>query len=322
MRYFRYSACFLLTLAAVSLYYPVSVRCQQTTPDKQPATASAPAPKADPKATGMVTQLVDQLEPRKAGWIDTQLWQHATIQGADLVGEGRCLFGPGAYLRTDVKLKLGTFEASLLTICDGTTVWNQTEMGKGIKHVEKWDPATIKAALETPGTPAQFVEIYFTRETFFGFGPLLQSIKQQMVFTHQEPGRWQNREVAKVTGVWAPDLTKGLNPNAPWPLLLPRKCFLLLGTLEGKMLWPYRIEWWGPVALRGEDVLLFEMEFRNPRIAKPDSKEATELLQECRFSPGNLPVVDRTKDRIEQLNQMRMRQQQAQTPNAGVEPGK
>jgi hypothetical protein len=116
-------------------------------------------------------------------------------------------------------------------------------------------------------------------------------------------------------------MTRGFNAaNNSWPLLMPRKCYVFVGTLENKTLWPYRIEWWGPVLIRGDDVLLLEMEFREPRIVKADSNQAKAFLQECTFSPGAAKVTDRTRERIDGIKQIRMFQQQQQMAPQGAAP--
>src|SRR5262249_20358447 len=241
MRQFRYRASVLLSFALAFSISSVSADYLQA---QQPARHSPhpvpPPPKADTKDEATIAQLVAQLNPKKLGWISSSFWQHSSIQRASLVSPGESIVGPDDHLRTEMTVKLGKFEARSLTICDGTTVWKREQVGKEEKGAIKWDLKAVRKALETPGSPGQLIEQFYRVEAFLGLSPLSQALKQELIFTNREPARWENHDVVKLTGVWSSELTKGFNPSTtPWPLLVPRKCYLFLGTLKGKVLWPY-----------------------------------------------------------------------------------
>jgi hypothetical protein len=321
----RYFAFVWSLLWIALLFFPFSADCQENQPANKSGTPPpAPEPKEDPKAKETLKRAIEQLDSQKLGWVETRVWQQASIQGVALQGDGRYVLGPGHRFRTDLAMKIGNMEGNLLMVCDGATVWTRMRTGKEAKGLSKWNFEAVRAALEAPGIPKELIEDFYKTQALLGLVPLLQSLDRQLVFTSQEKVRWQNRDVLKLTGVWSANVRKVfIDPNAPWPLLVPHKCHLYLGTLEGKILWPYRIEWLGPVLIRGSDAQLLQLEFRGPRILKPSDKAAEKLIQLCKFQPGNETVMDRTKEICDQLNLMRQGQQSAKPPaGSSSKPGK
>jgi len=315
----RYIALSLLLLGASFFTFPGFARCQQTQPAAKSSAPAAPAPpKADPKADETINQLLAQLDPKKIGWMDTKYSLQASVQGAILRAEGRYLLGPDYRVRMELGVKIGKLEGNLLTVCDGTTVWNTMHIGGEHRGTNRWDLKTVLAALNAPGSGPQLAEEFSKSQALLGLFPLLKSLRQNMVFTKQES---DPKGGLKLTAVWSPETTKTVAPpNGQWPLLVPRKAYLYIGTLEGKKLWPYRIEFWGPAMLRGDDSLLVEMQFRDPKILRPDEAEAKRLAQACTFDPGKLEVAERTKFMTDSIGQLRL--QQGARPPATNPPGK
>ena len=95
-----------------------------------------------------------------------------------------------------------------------------------------------------------------------------------MTFTRKETGRWKGHAVVRLTGRKPP----------PVPDNQPGECRLYL---DAQTLWPCRIEWLGRVPDRG-DVLLVQMEFRDPVLGQPVHDEA------FHFDPGSAVVIDGT----------------------------
>jgi hypothetical protein len=316
----QYIASSLLLAWLTLLSLPGSVLCQQSQPAQKTPLPPPPPPKPDAKAEETVKQLIAQFDPKTMGWYDTRFSEQARIQGATLRADGRYILGPDYHVRLDLEVKLGKSQGNQTTVCDGKTIWNQTRIAGEHRETNRCDLQTTMAALSAPGTGSQFVENFSKSQAFLGLLPLLQGLHQNMVFTKQEPGRWQNQDVLKLTAVWSADLAKGVHAANPQWQLVPKRMVLYVGTLPGKKLWPYRIEWWGPATLQNDDSLLLEMEFRDPRILKRDDK-AAELGKQCTFDPGNTEVIDRTKEIGERLAQIRMQQQQSR-PTPGNAPGK
>jgi hypothetical protein len=92
-----------------------------------------------------------------------------------------------------------------------------------------------------------------------------------MVWTEKEEVRRQDRNLIKLTGVLTLTSAEALAPaKEKWPDGLPRAARLYL---DPKTLWPHRMEWWGPDPPRKGDVLLMQIEFRDPALNQPMSAE-------------------------------------------------
>jgi hypothetical protein len=292
MQYFRHPMLLPLIFLTGSLLFPVFAACQQPQPPAKQAAAPPPPPKADPKADEIFKQALDHLDQR-----------------------------PRFRLYADVIVKLGNMDGQMLTVSDGTAYWSRMRIGDLDKGVNKWDVKAVQAALKAPGMDSRLLDEFYKNQAFLGLLPLLQSLRQQMVFIRQEHVSFQGREMQKVTGVWSPDVSRAIAPpNSPWPPLVPQKCAIYFTKLEGKVEWPYRIEWWGPLTARGEDTLLLQMEFRDPKILKADSPDAKSLMQVCTFNPGTSPVMDRTKDITGQLGQIQAMQEKAKADKDKAAP--
>ena len=120
-----------------------------------------------------------------------------------------------------------------------------------------------------------------------------------MTFTKQEIETWKGHDVYKLSAT-APESVGKL--TTAWPPYVPRMCRCYL---DKTTLWPYRLEWWGPVSAEGEDHLLTQMEFRDPKFYKGAGtpKEMANLLQ---FDAGKAQVMDRTQDLTDLLTRQRM----------------
>jgi hypothetical protein len=277
--------------------------------ETKPAVPAAPAPpKADPKADATLKQLLDQLDPSKVGWVEAKVWQQTDGPGLSLNVDGSYLAGPGQLLRLDIRVHAGGVTGETKTISDGTTVWIQTQAGSKEEVLQKWDLHKIQEALNSPGTPPQLREEFNRSQGFTGLVPLLTNLRKEMTFTKQEPARWNGQEVQKLTAVWSPEMTRALGIAAgQWAPYLPRTLRLYVGKLPGNFLWPYRLEWWGPTAPKGEDRLLIQMEFRDPQVSKPDAKAPEGQAGAFRIETGKVEATDRTKEMLDQIAQARNR---------------
>jgi hypothetical protein len=326
MSYFRLLAflCLWVTVAPAQQTPPVKPPTQTPPPAKPPAQPAPPMkpgaetkpaspappapPKADPKADATLKQALEQLDAGKVGWMQVTVWQQFDSPGLSLKVDGSYLSGPRQQLRLEVRLHTGAIEGESKTVSDGTTVWNETRAGSKTDEVMKWDLRKVQDALNSPGTPPQLREEFYRSQAFTGLSPLLMNLRKQMTFTKQESARWNGQEVLKLTAEWSPEVSRSLvGSSGQWPPYIPRSCRLYLGKVEGNVLWPYRLEWWGPTAPKGEDRQLVQMEFRDPHLTKPDAKPPGAFAGAFRFDAGTLEVTDRTKDMLDQITQARNR---------------
>jgi hypothetical protein len=332
-----YCRCLLLPVLAASLLLLSGAHAQQPTPPAKPAPVPAPKPdatppkadaakpaiappKADPEATKTLEQALELIDPTKRlGWIETKVWQQADVQGLRFQAEGRYLAAPNNRLRLDLKVRVGGTDGEMQVVSDGSTVWQALKAGSGERVVTRWELKKVLDTLTAPGTMPQLREEFFRGQMFAGAAPLLENLQKQMTFTKQEPARWNNQDVLKLTGVWSSDVVKAITAQPDqWPYFLPRTCHLYLDT---KTLWPYRLEWWGPSPPQPQDGLLLEMEFREPKLHKADEPTPPGFADAFKFEAGKSQVVDQTKDLTDQLK-ARAQQMALQKKTSPTTPSK
>jgi hypothetical protein len=268
---------------------------QQVPPTASPPAPAQPPPKADPAAERVLNQAIDLLNPKQPGWLETKLRQRVHAQGLSFDADGRYLSGPDQRLRLELTVHLGSALGVLLITSDGSTVWEQVQIGKGERFISKWDLTKVQELLNAPGSLPQVREQFYRSRAFAGVVPLLQNIRDQMTFIKQEEAVWQNHNVINLTAVWSANVSKNVAPQSNlWPPLAPRMCRLYLG--KDAPHWPYRLEWLGPASPRAEDSMLMEMEFLTPRFTAASDKLPPDYSRQFTFDPGKAKVLDRTQE--------------------------
>jgi hypothetical protein len=318
MRWYRI---FLFSLFGATVVFPVTGPGQQTpsagTPGSEKNQHPSIAPKPHPEGTKILEEAVRVLDPKNHDWLETAFWQQADLQGLTFQADGKYLSGPNYRLRLDLKVHLGDSVGNMLVVSDGTTMWERFQMGKSDRgEVRKMD---LKKVLETVNSPNMIDQVrneFFQNQSLAGVAPVLKNIQQQMIVTRLESSTWQGKNIVQLTLVWSEGTTKSFySPNVPWQSFLPRQCVLSLAA-DPKSRWPYRIEWWGPAGSADGDALLFQVEYRNPKLNQPPAKEQWEEL--FTFNTEKMQVIDRTKNEIEHLKNRR--NQLAQQGNKAPPP--
>jgi hypothetical protein len=264
---------------------------------------------ADEQATKTLKVATDLLDAKKLGWFETNLWQRVENLGLAYESEGRYCGGPDQRMRLDLAVKIGKTVGRLAIVSDGATVWNTTTVGSTPPALSRWDLKRINEVLSAPGTSPQLRQQFYREQFFAGLAPLILSLEQHMTFTKQEMETWKGHAVYKLSAT-APEATG--KQTAAWPPYVPRtsRCYLDKTTL-----WPYRLEWWGPISADGEDHLLTQIEFRDPKFYK-DTGVPKELANLFQFDPGKAQVIDQTQTMTDLLTHQRMSLQQPARPAA------
>ncbi len=233
------------------------------------------------EAVEALDQALQALDPRRLPWIKTHFWQRVEVPGLNFESEGLFLAGPNRRLRLDLKVHVGGTDGLLQVVSDGATLWQSEKIGAGTGTVSKVELNQLLDGLTPPSRAAQLREEFYQAQGFAGVEPLLRSLRSQVRFTRRDAIRWRGRPILKLTGV----RSRSEPLQGPWPALVARQCRLFL---DAESLWPHRLEWWGPVPSAPGDVLLMQMEFRNPVLhqAQPEN--------EFTFDPGSRKVDNRT----------------------------
>jgi hypothetical protein len=265
----------------------------------------------------MLNRAIEQLDPKRLGWAEMEVWEKVDTQGLSFTATGRYLCGPDHLLHVDLKVHTGNTDGQFQIVSDGTTVWNVLRIGGDAPTITKWNLKKVQEVLNVPGTMPQLREDFFKAQSFAGVVPLLQNLRQQMTFTKHETERCNDQDMVKLTAEWNADLTKQMAPPPnPWPALVPRTCRLFFDANPPH--WLYRIEWQGPARTRSDDSLLMQMEFRNPkRTTANGTKPPERFAGAFQFDPGKAEVTDKTKDLTEQVAFFRAQQAAAQRKASG-----
>jgi hypothetical protein len=265
---------------------------------------SAPAA-PDAQAGATFEKALAPLDPSRLAWLETKLWQQMHTENITCEAEGRFLSGPGHRFRLDLTTRHGATAGTIQVVSDGSTLWRATRTGKG-----KWTRTSrvrlkdVLPLLNRPDTSPVARDEFYQDQGCGGLPTLLPSLRQRVDWVRKEAVRRNDRLFVKLSGTWAPAVAAALAPaDKPWPPHLPRQCRLYLDPGTS---WPHRLEWWGPDPGRGDDVLLVEMEFRDPVLNRPLTAEqcAREFRPDAdeRIMPDvTAEVTQRLKTRIAQL---------------------
>ncbi|HEV3203376.1 MAG TPA: hypothetical protein VGY77_03285 [Gemmataceae bacterium] len=319
MRWYR---TLLFSLFGAAVVFPVTGLGQQQppsagTPGSEKNQRPSMAPKPQPEGTKILEEAVRVLDRKNHDWLETIFWQQADLQGLTFQTEGKYLSGPNYRLRLDLKVYLGDSAGTMLVVSDGITMWERFQIGKSEKgEIRKMD---LKKVLETVNSPNMIDQVrneFFQKQSLAGVAPVLKNIQQQMIVTRMESMTWQGKKIVQLTLVWSEGTTKNFySPKVPWQNFLPRQCVLNLDA-DPQSRWPHRLEWWGPAGTADGDALLFQVEYRNPKLNQPPPKEQWEGL--FTFKTERMQVIDRTKIEIEHL--INRRNQLAQQGNKTPPP--
>jgi hypothetical protein len=249
------------------------------------------APVEDKAAAQTLDEAVANLQPERIGWTEATLWQKVNWDDFAYQAEGRYLAGPGHHLHLSLTVQVGRTHGELQMICDGTTLWEDMQIQGKERLVSRAELARVLECLGRDTVPPQVRDEFIQEMCVCGLGPWLQSLRRQMVVTHQEFLSWNMHDVMRLTLEWTPHNAEVLAPpQKPWPAYLPRKCLLYL---DAETSWPYRLEWWGPGKVPDRENQIYQIEFRDPILHQSVPPER--CTRECTLPPGSEEETDRTE---------------------------
>ncbi len=309
----RWYQTLLFALAASSPFIIAAAIGQQ--PSSPPVSTALPTPPtpqpAKPNVEGakILADAISQLDPKKLAWVQTTFWEQADLQGLTFQAEGIYLSAPDRRLHLDLQVHVADAAGKLEVVSDGIRLWEAVQFGQQPRTVTKnVELAKVVDSLKGMSAGEQVRQEFFRAQSFSGVQPLLQSIQQRMIVTARESVRCDGKDFTKLTANWGPEIAKAISsPDRPWPAYLARQCVVYFETIgPEKILWPRRLEWWGPAPPRPGESLLLQIEFRDPKLNQPLSAER--CAKEFKFDrgPGEVPdgtdqVVERVKAVAEQL---------------------
>lgn len=238
-----------------------------------PALPAAPAPAADPAAAAVLDRALAALDDERLGWLAAQVWQRVRMPGYAYEADGYYLKAPGGRFRLQMQTHVSGKAGGLLLMSDGEELWQATRAGdgpwKGPARPERSETAALLKGLGA--RPSKKERVQAPVATPSGVAPLLRRLQVRLLWARREVLAQGKDELIRLTGVWSAQEAEALAPaGSPWPACTPRQCRL---TLDAHSLWPRRIEWGGPATPGEGDVLLAEIEFRNPVFNRPLSDD-------------------------------------------------
>jgi hypothetical protein len=253
---------------------------------------------ADAAAAGTVADALARLYPERLPWLETAIWQQVSVHGLTYQSQGRYRSGPGQRLAVDLKTQIEGTEGTLHLASDGSTIWKAMRIGSGPWcSVTKVNLDQVLQALPASETLDHVREQYLRSQSFGGVRALLENLRDDMCWVRKERVRRAGREFIKLIGFSRAEKAAELGlGDAGWPAGMPRQCRLYL---DPSNLWPFRVEWWGPDPPRAGEVLLLQMEFRDPVFRSGPLSDRT--AAEFRFDPGLVVVQDQTSEVAERL---------------------
>jgi hypothetical protein len=183
--------------------------------------------------------------------------------------EGRYLAAPGHRRSLRLQVSVGRTRGQVELVSDGCRLWQMQRVGAG---------QPVVSLLELPaGSCQEFLQ----RRGLAGAGELVTAIRVHLQQPRRETIRWGGRQVYRITGEWPTDAARLASLPEDLPAtVVPRRCRVYL---DARTLWPCRVEWWGQDPSGGGDVLLSQIEFRDPVVGRPLPPE--QCAREFAFPP-------------------------------------
>lgn len=252
--------------------------------------ASAPEPRPDAAAERCLDHALQLLRPDKLTWLQMEIWQKVQLPEHVYEADGCYRLAPGQRFRMEMHTHPGEIEGTLLMVSDGREVWRGERSGNGPwENVTRLSLPEVFAVMNGPAAP-QLRSEFLQKPHFQGMTPLLRNLRSRLVWARSELLHGSAGDQIHLIAVWPKEEGMALAPpDEPWPIGLPRQCHVYL---DARTCWPQRVEWWGPIADRGADRLLMQMEFRNPVFNRPLSAEMCARL--FSFQPGAVEIEDET----------------------------
>jgi len=240
--------------------------------------------------------------------VQAAIRHEATLLGRRVVGRGIYLeqqAQPRRRTRLELSTQMGQESGTLVQVCDGKLLWTYDSLAEQ-PRAEKIDLARLEEALGKQGT-----EPFATLAglpPLYGLPKLLAAISRHYQFARATPGRWgpARQPVWKLDGRRvgsgaraSAERDSQANTSSPAagqpdqsPSFVPD---LVVVLLDQQNLFPLRIEFrWTRPAVLGDGAAVI-VDFYDVKLHAP--------IDPSRFSyrPGNLEVVDQTRQTIERL---------------------
>jgi hypothetical protein len=317
------AAFFCMAALAVGFHLRLQAQAPEKAdkPDKEAKPAAADKPADLPASPGdeLVKQALEKLN--KLGWLAADIRQEVRLRALTIHANGRYVYATGDRVFYELQTEVAGGKGRFRLICDGKTIWRIMESG-AYKAVERFDQAELRDELKKLLQSAeegnevekevdrQLREEIVAQHGFAGVRAVLDDLHRRMRFKLLEPtdlpGEGKPINVYLLQGEWTPQALESMVPKGNEPgtnksyrelwekresfLNLPRQCRLYLGKANGSDVWPYRVEWLGPLTPGGADEIICALELREPVLSAEPPPDADKIF-EIKLTPEEEKLV-------------------------------
>lgn len=309
-------------------------------PPASPPTTSSTSTKRTP-AEELLDKSLEKLA--KLPWMETTFKHQVYGKGLLYDATGTHIVAPPEKMVCyETRVKLGNATGLLRIQCDGETVWRILQNGDQ-KHVTKYslkerDEARGKIERGRLGEElsAQLLRDDDSEHGFLGIQPALLELKEKMTFPKMESATLDGRPVQVLEGEWTKSYldkvvpprkegASGADRREAWTKRtgfpgFPRSCKVYLGR---ENLWPYRIEWYGPVMPEGKDERLVALDYSEPKLEKPGSAATAKLFRPSDEELEKAEAMDASvliTNRQNTLKQLKAQEEKALSDKPAFDP--
>jgi hypothetical protein len=303
----------------------------QNDADKSPAAkpgdkADNDAPKEDAAGDTEAKRLLAKARERLNGYrsIKADLIERIALQGRSYDASGTYLQGSKRRLKLEFNVRVGSFEGSMLEVCDGEILWNQYKVSKkSLKPGDKPEETItltrrdVRQILDAARRIEQLPENIMVVELGLGGLPaLLASIDERMTFDQVRTMALKGKTLTVLEGGWNEAMLKALGAAPPeegaapaeLPPHVPDRVRIYFENLDKDNLFPRRIQYLKKRS-KGDDYrAMLTLDFDNVRVNEPVNEAEFDFVP-----PDGVYQDDVTKSYLDQL--------QPAPPPGGQAPG-
>jgi hypothetical protein len=226
---------------------------------------------SDPQAMVVLDQALAALAPERVRWLQCKVWQQGMCEDFRYQGCGRVLLAPGQRSRFDLNVQVGKTVGELRLVSNGKVLVQSIRLGGDKAVVTRMDlPPDVPDPALAPKTAAlreQFLEANGGNS----LSALLGGLRQCLRGAQRRQYSWSGHDAVVIAGA----LPEESNVDVPGIGLVPPRFQVRQAVLflDGKTLWPHRVEWWGSEQANQPLQLLLQTEFRDPVLNQPMTPE-------------------------------------------------
>ncbi|MGF1583074.1 MAG: hypothetical protein ACFCD0_27455 [Gemmataceae bacterium] len=216
----------------------------------------------------------EKFRPDRFPWVQADIKQEVRYGSINYSANGQFFQAPNERLRLDLKIRTVRSLGKLTLISDGKSLAENLQFGSLAGKIKITELPQVFDRTEDLSRNATEREEMIYKNAFLGSSTLLRSLRNNLQNLARRGVRADQELLIEVKGRWIPNWKD--RDHIPPHLRLevqPRECRVYL---DGKTLWPVRVEWWGNESKEQQNRILIQTEYLNPVLNKPLSASLKE----------------------------------------------